>query len=469
MALAAGATMLVGVALSSPAAARGSQSLPRTPELAESQRLDDRRAVVTGGRFYSMSTAAGLYPAMGWHTRGEMGGFWSPPIKLLDGMWFAVAGSDKGVRPARAALGEALDDPRAALREKLDVTVYTIRGLRDLADMARSKGDEKTAAWASERADRLASRFEKAWWYGGSTDSYADSVDSQDDPANDNTKIFQRHWIGVTPMEALVTRRGKPDGPLASGEHARAALDEHERACYTGEFGLYHTGTGPTSAEGGNPGPACDDVVSSVPSERSIFTLGTSIMAVAEGNYGRMGAKQQQYYTTANARVQLDPDVWEQPGMMPEISPSPDFGPNIDLPFTERSMLLQAWGTYGVLWPVVHQQLGVSPDMGRDRLTVVPQVPAGQHRVAGSNIRLGDGSVSVRAARHGRVLRTVVDRHLSARLTIGHVLPDGAEVAAVRLDGRKVPYEVVRTARGAEVRVDAGAGAGRSALRVRLA
>ena len=36
--------------------------------------------------------------------------------------------------------------------EKLDNTVYTIRGLYDLADMARSKGDMKTAAWAQKKA-----------------------------------------------------------------------------------------------------------------------------------------------------------------------------------------------------------------------------------------------------------------------------------------------------------------------------
>jgi hypothetical protein len=27
---------------------------------------------------------------MGFHTRGEMGGVWSPPIKLLDGLWFGI-------------------------------------------------------------------------------------------------------------------------------------------------------------------------------------------------------------------------------------------------------------------------------------------------------------------------------------------------------------------------------------------
>ena len=64
--------------------------------------------------------------------------------------------------------------------------------------------------------------------------------------------------------------------------------------------------------------------------------------------------------------------------MMPEIVPGGDFGANIDRLFTERSMVMQAWGAYGVLWPVVHQWLGVSPDLGRGRVAVVPQLPPGQ-------------------------------------------------------------------------------------------
>ena len=133
-------------------------------------------------------------------------------------------------------------------------------------------------------------------------------------------------------------------------------------------------------------------------SERSVFSLNTGIMAVAEGNFGRLGADQQQRYTTGNARIQLDPGVWEMPGAMPEIAPSPDFVANIDRPLYDRSMVLQAWGAYGTLWPVVHHQLGVSPDLGRGRArrwcrrsrTARPGSPA-------SNVRLGDGSVDVSA------------------------------------------------------------------------
>src|SRR5688572_3463382 len=60
--------------------------------LAETRRLPDRRFVVTGESFYQMGAADATYPATGWHVRGEMGGFWTPPIKLLDGLWFAVDG-----------------------------------------------------------------------------------------------------------------------------------------------------------------------------------------------------------------------------------------------------------------------------------------------------------------------------------------------------------------------------------------
>jgi hypothetical protein len=359
--------------------------------------------------------------------------------------------------------------------EKLDSTVYTIRGLRDLADMAASKGDTATASWATGKAADLESQFEAQWWYGGDANSYADSIDDPANPANDNTKIFQRHWIGVTPMEATPTL---PDGsarPLASLEHGNVGLDQRELACYTHENGMYHTGTGPTSAPAGNPGPSCDSVVSTVGSERSIFSLNTAIIAVGEGNFGRLGPDQQQHYTTANARIQLDPSLWETPGAMPEIAPSPDFGANIDRGFVDRSMMLQAWGTYGILWPVVAQQLGVAPDLGHGRLAVVPQLPppshGGQNRVAGSNISLGSGgSVDVTAWLIDTVLRTIVhaDGLSSVALTVGAVLPSGATVASVRLNGAAVPYDLVHTARGTEVRVAAGTASGDVTLMINL-
>ena len=62
-------------------------------ELSTDTRLADRRSYVIGDRFYEVGAEDGTYPAEGWHTQGEMGGFWSMPIKLLDGVWFGVNGS----------------------------------------------------------------------------------------------------------------------------------------------------------------------------------------------------------------------------------------------------------------------------------------------------------------------------------------------------------------------------------------
>jgi hypothetical protein len=209
--------------------------------------------------------------------------------------------------------------------------------------------------------------------------------------------------------------------------------------------------------------------VSTVQSERSIFTLNSAIAAVSEGNYGRLGAGQQQFYMRGNARSQLDPDIWEMPGAMPEIVPSPDFGANIDRLFTERSMVLQAWGAYGVLWPVVHHWLGVSPDLGRDRLAVVPQLPSRQQKASGQRIQLGETSIDVTAAHRGKTYVTEVRRRDDLRLTIGAVVPPGSKIRSVMLDGERVRYDLVRTARGLEVRAAAGNGDGRSRLVVRLA
>jgi hypothetical protein len=152
----------------------------------------------------------------------------------------------------------------------------------------------------------------------------------------------------------------------------------------------------------------------------------------------------------------------EQPGSLPEILPSPDFDnasprdANIERCWSCRAMFVQAWGHYGTVWPVVHQQLGVRPDMGRDALEVVPQLPSSAP-IAGRDIRLGKGSIDVSASRDGRRYRTEVDAKVK-NLRIGHTLPRGAEVQSVTLDGHRVDWRARTTNRGLEVTAKAGRG-----------
>lgn len=154
--------------------------------------------------------------------------------------------------------------------EKLDNTVYYIRGLYDYADMARSAGRAEEADEFESRADALRARFDETWWI-EADQQYADSLL---DP--DNTPINQKHWIGVDPMEVELFIDGEFVPGLAPFGHGDAALDTREDRCYSGERpgnrGLFHTGCG-----GGPEGQG----------EFAIFSLNSAVQAVGEGNYGR--------------------------------------------------------------------------------------------------------------------------------------------------------------------------------------
>ena len=341
--------------------------------------------------------------------------------------------------------------------EKLDNGVYYLRSLLDLADMARSKHDGATAAWASNLAKKLRKQFEGTWW----DDAAGQYADSLIDPGNEQS--FQKHWIGEVPAEAELNDGDQTTPGVASYEHGSAALAARENSCFSGDRpgnrGLFHTGCG-----GGQDGKG----------DFEIFSLTTSIQAIGEGNFGRLGSGQQQRYTDANAETMFSepatgdtPD--EQPGAMPEIFPSaPNGDPNAGIPpnigrcWTCRSMFMQAWGNYGTAWSVIHQQLGVRPFLNDSELQVVPQVPSGQPSVEGTKIRLGPGSVGVFASHSGGRYTTKVDaRRTPVReLLIGQTLARDAHPTAVMLDGLAVKHYQARvTNRGLEVVVDAEPGA----------
>ena len=316
--------------------------------------------------------------------------------------------------------------------DAVDVAVYTIRGLYDLADMAASKGDTATQQWADSQAAAMEQKFSGDWWMPG-IPQFADSLT---DPAN--TQNMQRFWTAVTPMEAELYPGGAPQPGLVLPSEALPALALRETSCYSGTYGMY---------EGGGPG--CDPGTYQG-HRQSAFTLNTSVMAVGLGNYGLLGPGQQQRYTGDLAQLELG-NVAEQPGSMPEIGPSPDFSANIDHPFNERSSLNQAWGTYGVLWPVVHQQLGVGPQLGDGLLEVLPDVPPGQSSISGTNIRVGTGSVDVTATHNGSSWTTTVTARLACTLHAGATLPTGAQIRLVTLNGAPAAYTVRDTNAGRQV------------------
>src|SRR5919107_3538095 len=76
----------------------GAQPNPDGPRRSTTTDLADKRYVAAGDRAYVIGSEDGRFPPMGWHIRGEMGGVWAHPIKLLDGYWFAL--NDKWIPQA---------------------------------------------------------------------------------------------------------------------------------------------------------------------------------------------------------------------------------------------------------------------------------------------------------------------------------------------------------------------------------
>jgi len=324
--------------------------------------------------------------------------------------------------------------------DAVDVAVYTIRGLLDLADMAASKHDSATEHWALNHAAAMERAFQGAWWL-PNIPQYADSLN---DPSNQ--PLMERWWTGVTPMEAELYSGGVQQPGLAPSADALPALALRETSCYSGQYGMYVEGA-----------PGCDPGTYTMTKAQVAYTLNTGVMAVALGNYGLLGPSDQQRYTDDLAQLQIG-SVEEQPGAMPEIGPSPDFTANINQPFNERSSLNQAWGTYGVLWPVVHQQLGVDPQLGDGLLEVLPNVPSGQSTVSGTAIRVGTGTIDVTATHSGNTWTTTLTSQLTCNLHVGVTLPADTTVQSVTLNGTPTIYSVRDTNSGRQVFVSTSCG-----------
>ena len=133
----------------------------------------------------------------------------------------------------------------------------------------------------------MEAKFDAAWWKTGP------------EPLR---RLARRPRRRAAAAETLDQRysHGNASGPQ---NRATTALNTLESSDFTGSCGLFHTGVG-----GGPTGAG----------ELKCWTLPTSVMAVAEANYGRLGDQQAPFYMDSIAK-QLD---LEMPGALPEISAS---------------------------------------------------------------------------------------------------------------------------------------------------
>jgi hypothetical protein len=157
----------------------------------------------------------------------------------------------------------------------------------------------------------------------------------------------------------------------------------------------------------------------------------------------------------------------EMPGSLPELAASAQYNPFEA--FTSRANVMQAWSSYGVMWTVVNDLLGVTPDVPQRSVAVVPEVPASWPSLSVSKLRVGGDSLAVSASHQAGTYRTSVSGASGLSLTIGTVLPAGAKPRSVTLNGHKASYKLVTTTRGTAVEVAVTAPAAPQELTVQTA
>jgi glycogen debranching enzyme len=334
--------------------------------------------------------------------------------------------------------GSGIEESTGMGAEKLDVAVYTIRALNDLEEMAAKKGDLPTRNFARHKARELSRKFDGDWWepdLGLFADSLALDHQVMDDPNQTLgpapiNKLQTFFWINAIPMEA----------DIALPEHAEIAFQTLESARFTDlavddptSGGFYQQGRGPNIA-----------------GTFQASAVNTGVMAVAEANYGRTDLSLQ--YATFIAK-ELDR---EQPGALPELFPSLDY--DYFQVFPKRAMVMQAWSSYGVEWPVVYDYLGIRPDLPQCEISIIPQLPSAWPNLSINNVRIGNGTVSVSTSHAGNQYTTTATVPRGLRVHLGYALPANSNVATVTLNGHPAAYELKVTHRGREIIVTTNSG-----------
>jgi hypothetical protein len=318
-------------------------------------------------------------------------------------------------------VGDGIVEDPSLGGEALDVASETIQALAALHDMAVAMNDTSTASWAAQREHAMLNGLGQ-WWI-SSQHLYADSLCTAAAAGTSCTaagqQLQQRWWTSVAPMEQ----------DIAPVTDAVAALGQMETPAFTGSCGLYVDGVGgPMGASG-----------------QTCYLVNTGALAVGEANYGRLPQT-----ITDMDKIASQLTV-EMPGSLPELAASAQYNPFEA--FTSRANVMQAWSGYGLLWTVVNDLLGVSPDAPAGSVAVVPEVPSSWPSMSVGNLHVGTSTLGETASRHGAAYRTEVTGAQGLSLTIGTVLASGATVHSVTLNGAHVAYQLVTTHRGTAVEV----------------
>jgi glycogen debranching enzyme len=334
--------------------------------------------------------------------------------------------SDGDLCPSGRSIIETLE--MHAGFECIDVASYTWEALLRLADLASVVGDEKIIPGLLEKADTLGRCIREEWWLddeglfadvratpqevrealeriehrasepGAHPDMqrqardarrlFGDALTSRDDSTEDLHWLL-RHWVVLCPAEV----------GLATPEQASRLIGRMRSAEFSDEWGLcLH------------------------PDRRSVMSINSGMLGLSAARYGLNDQ------ALPIVRRLADALPYHMPGAISEALPN-------------QWCFIQLWSALGVISPVSECFLGIAPRAAKRFLRIVPNLPATWNHLAATNLRVGDTRVDISAERHEAGARLRVEGDASDyHLELGWVLPAGAHVGDVLLNGEPVEW-----------------------------
>ncbi len=315
--------------------------------------------------------------------------------------------------------------------ETVDIAAYTYEALLCLAELASAVGDDTIVPDLREKAQALRDRLNSVWWieeeglFGDVYTSAATLAASNrslraegllttgDLIELEQSQTMLDDYVARTQADWGAMSRERPwllkhmiaaipmETHLATVAHAERALTRLESNEFTGPWGIYL-----------NP-------------ERQpvTMTLPNGIMAVAEAQYHRMD--QALHYCHLISSTFSD----GMPGAFSEIAP-------------DGGSFIQAWSSYGIIWPVVHHFFGFRPHAAARSMRFVPHLPQTWNNARLQAVRVGASTVNLAVSQGDHEIRVVLETSDPAyTLTLGCFLPEGKQPTAVLLNETSVAFQ----------------------------
>jgi len=329
-------------------------------------------------------------------------------------------------------LVETRELQRAGGMKTLDIAAYTYEALICLAELAEEVDDQASIPILREKAQRLAAHINTAWWieeeglYGdiyisanalraSHEEMRAEKVFWPGDLAElEHSDLLLDHFARQSSEGAL--RQERPwllkhmvaavpiETGLAAPERAERVLTRLESDEFNGPWGIYL-----------NP-----------ETQRVTMTLPNTLMAAAEARYGRMDQALGYCHKIANAIAR------RMPGAYSEILP-------------DGGCFVQAWSSYGMIWPVVHFFLGLRPDAAKQHIRFVPHLPNAWTQARLQHVRVGSADFNVQVVRTEENFQlTLETSDPSYSVTLGCVcsVKEERKPGSVTLNGTPVSFTV---------------------------